>query len=40
MGFEAEGLLAATKLAGHAELIAEKLLGDGTMASVHLDGTD
>jgi hypothetical protein len=33
-------LLAAIKLAGHAELIAEKLLGDGTMASVHVDGTD
>ena len=40
MGFEAEGFLAATKLAGHAELTAEKLLGDGTMASVHIDCTD
>ena len=40
MGFEAEGFLASTKLAGHTELIAEKVLADGTMASVHIHGTD
>ena len=40
MGFEAEGLLPSTKLAGHAELIAEKLLGDGSIASAHIVGTD
>ena len=39
IGGEAECVLAARKLAGQAELIAEKLLEDGTMAAVHVDGT-
>jgi hypothetical protein len=40
VGVEAEGFLSAAKLTGHVQLVAEKLLSDGTRASDHINCTD